>query len=185
MSETGIAVLLGQHLLITTVLAAIAYLICRTVRLSPATRHVLWLLVLCRLMIPPVATWPWSISIPSPEEPATLNAAETESRPLDSNGIDRDRGGSSAVVSMTDAVPAAPGSADRGESEAWNLSTVSSQGLEAGGIRDESRRGWTILSFQSVLMGVRFLMGVRNNDGRTDPDSSVSKRVSFAANRIP
>lgn len=32
-------------------------------RLSPATRHLLWLVVLAKMMLPPVVSWPWSITI--------------------------------------------------------------------------------------------------------------------------
>lgn len=63
MIESGIIWWLCQHLLITAVFAAIVYLICSIVRTNPATRHVLWLLVLCRLLIPPMATWPWPIPL--------------------------------------------------------------------------------------------------------------------------
>ena len=73
MSESGIAWWLGQHLLITTALAAIVFLICRVVRLSPATRHILWLLVMCRLMVPSVVTWPWAIQV-STDDTSTASA---------------------------------------------------------------------------------------------------------------
>jgi len=54
---------LGQHLLVTGALAAVVFAACRGLRLKPAACHVLWLVVLVRLLIPPVATWPWTIPV--------------------------------------------------------------------------------------------------------------------------
>lgn len=57
---------LGQHLLITTALAAIVFAACQSLRLKPAACHVLWLVVLVRLLVPSVATWPWTIPVRGP-----------------------------------------------------------------------------------------------------------------------
>ncbi|MBM82216.1 MAG: hypothetical protein CMJ78_16745 [Planctomycetaceae bacterium] len=53
--------LLGQHVLMTSLLALTVVLFCRWRKPSPEVSHLMWLLVLCRLLIPPVATWPWTI----------------------------------------------------------------------------------------------------------------------------
>jgi bla regulator protein BlaR1 len=50
----------AQTTVIAMVLAAIAILASRSARLGPAARHVLWLVVLIKLLTPPVVTWPWS-----------------------------------------------------------------------------------------------------------------------------
>jgi beta-lactamase regulating signal transducer with metallopeptidase domain len=50
----------AQTTLIAMVLAAIAILASRSARLGPAARHVLWLVVLIKLLTPPVVNWPWS-----------------------------------------------------------------------------------------------------------------------------
>jgi polysaccharide export outer membrane protein len=83
MIESGIIWWLGQHLLITTALAAIVYLICRAGRPNPSARHILWLLVLCRLLVPPVATWPWSIAVATDDSRDTLNLQPTEANVID------------------------------------------------------------------------------------------------------
>jgi beta-lactamase regulating signal transducer with metallopeptidase domain len=50
----------AQTTVIAMVLAAIAILASRSRRLGPAARHVLWLVVLIKLLSPPVLNWPWS-----------------------------------------------------------------------------------------------------------------------------
>ena len=103
MSEPPFLWWLGQHLLITTILALIVWLVCRIARPSAAACHVLWLLVLLRMMIPPAATWPWSI--PSPFE-TSVSAAPAES----GSRFDLARPSSPEVVSVVDVVPVLDGS---------------------------------------------------------------------------
>jgi beta-lactamase regulating signal transducer with metallopeptidase domain len=50
----------AQTTVIAMILAAIAILASRSTRLGPAARHVLWLVVLIKLLTPPVVNWPWS-----------------------------------------------------------------------------------------------------------------------------
>src|SRR5580704_1638326 len=50
----------AQTTVIAMVLAAFAILASRSTRLGPAARHVLWLVVLIKLLTPPVVNWPWS-----------------------------------------------------------------------------------------------------------------------------
>jgi len=55
---------LVQHLVLVCGLAAAVAIACRTMRLGPAGRHALWLVVLVKLTMPPVLTvrtpWAWS-----------------------------------------------------------------------------------------------------------------------------
>jgi hypothetical protein len=53
----------AETTLVATVLAAIAALAGRCLRLGPVARHVLWLVVLVRLVAPPVLSWPWSVRL--------------------------------------------------------------------------------------------------------------------------
>ncbi|QDV34408.1 M56 family metallopeptidase [Tautonia plasticadhaerens] len=46
-------------------LAAVAILAGRSDRLSPAARHVFWLVALLKLVIPPPVNWPWSLAPPA------------------------------------------------------------------------------------------------------------------------
>ena len=55
----------AQNVIIVAILAAVVSLICRGKRLSPAARHALWLVVLIKLVTPPLFVWPWGISIPA------------------------------------------------------------------------------------------------------------------------
>jgi beta-lactamase regulating signal transducer with metallopeptidase domain len=50
----------AQTTVIAMVLAAIAILASRSRRLGPAARHVLWLVVMIKLVAPPLVNWPWS-----------------------------------------------------------------------------------------------------------------------------
>jgi beta-lactamase regulating signal transducer with metallopeptidase domain len=58
----------AETILVGSALAAVAALACRTsgrrLSLGPAARHALWLVVLIRLMAPPLVHWPWSLPIP-------------------------------------------------------------------------------------------------------------------------
>ena len=57
----------AESTVLACLLAAMAYLGCSMsrLRLGPATRHVLWLMVLIKLAAPPLVHWPWSFSFPS------------------------------------------------------------------------------------------------------------------------
>src|SRR5687767_2372792 len=50
-----------QNVLIAAALAGLVWLICRIRWLSPAARHALWLIVLVKLITPPLVVWPWAI----------------------------------------------------------------------------------------------------------------------------
>jgi hypothetical protein len=52
---------LAQHLMVTGLLAAAVAVMGRFLRLSPAAKHLLWLLVLLKLLAPPVVSWPWGV----------------------------------------------------------------------------------------------------------------------------
>jgi beta-lactamase regulating signal transducer with metallopeptidase domain len=84
---------LTQQTLMVAVVAGLAAGLCRLRRLSPATRHALWLLVLVKFMTPPLVSWPWSPprlvpdtraglapapAQPMPERPAKVPAPEPE-----------------------------------------------------------------------------------------------------------
>jgi bla regulator protein BlaR1 len=65
MSEQPILWWLAHNTLFAAFLAVIVYLACRHLRLRPAVRHLLWLLVLVKLATPPILTWPWSPDWPT------------------------------------------------------------------------------------------------------------------------
>src|SRR5262249_47294966 len=50
---------LAQNTILAALLAGIVALICRLACLRPAVRHALWLIVLIKLMTPPLVHWPW------------------------------------------------------------------------------------------------------------------------------
>lgn len=54
----------GETTLVAGVLAVLAALIARIPRLAPgpAARHLIWMVVLIKLMMPPLVHWPWSLS---------------------------------------------------------------------------------------------------------------------------
>jgi beta-lactamase regulating signal transducer with metallopeptidase domain len=59
----------AETILVGSALAIVAALACRAsgrrLALGPAARHALWLVVLIRLMAPPLVHWPWSVPIAS------------------------------------------------------------------------------------------------------------------------
>jgi beta-lactamase regulating signal transducer with metallopeptidase domain len=52
---------LAQNALAAGLLAGLVTLVCRFVRLSPAVQHALWLVVLIKLVTPPLLLWPWPL----------------------------------------------------------------------------------------------------------------------------
>src|SRR5467141_1810017 len=56
------------HTAFVALLAALALALGRWRRLPPAAQHLLWLVVLVKLLTPPVLVWPWAL--PTPFSPA-------------------------------------------------------------------------------------------------------------------
>ncbi len=52
---------LVQHLATVTLLIAVVHLASRAFSLGPVARHALWVVVLVKLVTPPLVTWPWAI----------------------------------------------------------------------------------------------------------------------------
>jgi beta-lactamase regulating signal transducer with metallopeptidase domain len=50
---------LVQNTVCSVALASVVALLCRLLRPGPAVRHALWLLVLLKLLTPPLVVWPW------------------------------------------------------------------------------------------------------------------------------
>jgi beta-lactamase regulating signal transducer with metallopeptidase domain len=63
---------LTETTLVAAALAGAVALLCRRLRPRPAVRHALWLVVLLKLLTPPLLAWPWSApaSIPLADAPA-------------------------------------------------------------------------------------------------------------------
>src|SRR5205809_5390243 len=51
---------LVQNTVVAAVLAGFVALICGVARPRPAVRHALWLVVLLKLLTPPLISWPWT-----------------------------------------------------------------------------------------------------------------------------
>ncbi len=51
------------HTVVTAAMALVVAASCRWRRLGPAVRHLLWLVVLVKLLTPPVVCWPWSLPV--------------------------------------------------------------------------------------------------------------------------
>lgn len=54
----------AQNLFVASLLAAGVWALCRSARLGPAARHALWLVVLIKLLTPPIVAWPWAVPNP-------------------------------------------------------------------------------------------------------------------------
>jgi hypothetical protein len=64
------------------ILVAVAVsLICRWKRLSPAVRHALWLVVLIKLLTPPLFVWPWGIPVSAETFTEVVNVKQDLSQP--------------------------------------------------------------------------------------------------------
>ncbi len=80
--------LLAQHVLVVAILTMIVLAVCRLTRLSATMQHTLWLIVLVKLMTPPLVTWPWAVeglaeAVWSPRSNATATSTTRHStRPV-------------------------------------------------------------------------------------------------------
>jgi beta-lactamase regulating signal transducer with metallopeptidase domain len=52
---------LAQNTMTAALLAGVVWLACRVRSFSPAAKHAMWLVVLLKLVTPPLVTWPWPV----------------------------------------------------------------------------------------------------------------------------
>src|SRR5215472_1073151 len=50
-----------QDLVITAMLAGVVWVVCRLGRVGPVARHAMWVVVLVKMLTPPLVTWPWAV----------------------------------------------------------------------------------------------------------------------------
>jgi beta-lactamase regulating signal transducer with metallopeptidase domain len=77
------------HTLGALALAVVALSLGRWLRLGPAARHALWLVVLIKLLAPPVVSWPWSLPVTLPGMAATENGRPGTEPPPDARSEER------------------------------------------------------------------------------------------------
>jgi beta-lactamase regulating signal transducer with metallopeptidase domain len=85
----------AETTLVATVLAALALLASRWLGLRPVARHALWLVVLVKLVAPPIVSWPWASPLvwPSPKAAPegtgpSLSSGEVHAPALPKSGAD-------------------------------------------------------------------------------------------------
>jgi len=71
----------AETTLVASALAAVAALVARSQRLAPgpAARHALWLMVLLKLVTPPLVHWPWSVTLPIAAHRPELHSGQVAS----------------------------------------------------------------------------------------------------------
>src|SRR5207302_10500917 len=75
---------LTQNAVMGGVLAVLVAVVCRLGHFRPAVRHALWLVVLVKLVAPPLIPWPWPAPVLTPEQSAsavTVVAGEEQDFP--------------------------------------------------------------------------------------------------------
>jgi len=72
---------LAENSVLAAALAGIVGPLCRLGRLRPAVRHALWLVVLVKLVTPPVVQWPWQLPDFAFSQPEPLALTESQSIP--------------------------------------------------------------------------------------------------------
>src|SRR5687768_14713772 len=98
-----------QSLAVSAVLAAAVWIVCRIGRLGPVSRHALWLVVLIKLLTPPLVAWPWAVpnplDVPHPIQQTAQTAIAESSLPVPPK---IDSGTHSAEIVIIEPVVAAP-----------------------------------------------------------------------------
>jgi beta-lactamase regulating signal transducer with metallopeptidase domain len=74
---------LAQNTVSASILALLVLLVCRFCSLRPSLRHALWLVVLVKLVAPPLVLWPWNplqlVGLSSPDKaPETIDLAQLQ-----------------------------------------------------------------------------------------------------------
>ena len=78
------------HTAESTALAVVVWLVCRRLPSRPAVRHALWLVVLAKLLTPPLVHWPWSLPAFRTPAPAEVAAQTTPTVPPPCPSADED-----------------------------------------------------------------------------------------------
>jgi len=55
---------IAQNIAVTLALVVIVWSACRSFRIGPVGRHALWLVVLLKMLTPPLVAWPWAVGEP-------------------------------------------------------------------------------------------------------------------------
>ncbi|HEY1860113.1 MAG TPA: hypothetical protein VGG61_07150, partial [Gemmataceae bacterium] len=74
---------LAQNAVIGAVLAVLVAVACRVCRFRPAVRHALWLIVLVKLVAPPLLPWSWPPAEPRVAAPVQPDASPAVEDPQD------------------------------------------------------------------------------------------------------
>jgi beta-lactamase regulating signal transducer with metallopeptidase domain len=124
------------HTLTALTLAVVALALGRWLRLGPAARHALWLVVLVKLLTPPIVAWPWPLPVALPDlaateptPPAPEPGPESATARTDA---DEDRG--VAAVFEFIRAPAGETSAGPNEPTAKQVSAQEIASVVAGGV---------------------------------------------------
>src|SRR3954464_11206276 len=90
----------AQNFFIAAALACIVGLVCRIWRINPVARHAMWLVVLIKLITPPLGVWPWAIRDPLelPEREVVRNGAVNKALELSGDPLIVQNHGTTAVV---------------------------------------------------------------------------------------
>ena len=150
--------LIFQHLAVTAVLVGWVAFVCRLFRPSAAVQHGLWTVVLLKLMIPPVVTWPWAVSdvaqavgmtVTMQADWPTVTAAD-RARALASEASSG-AASSLAIAADVDALPA-PQQASPGAADPSTSTAAGSSGMVAREAWAAFGAGWTV-TVQWLLLG--------------------------------
>jgi beta-lactamase regulating signal transducer with metallopeptidase domain len=71
-----------QNVVIAALLAGLVRLACRLRPIGPVGRHALWLVVLAKLLTPPLVAWPWAVRTPLRVDPAMQHTTAATPAPL-------------------------------------------------------------------------------------------------------
>lgn len=182
-----------QNAAVATLLAAVVYLICRTGKLSPAGCHLLWLVVLVKLITPPIPLWTlpesWSTSRLASDTPTTRPAshssANTKPTPKPENYVVR----SETLVAE---VPETAVEHPSGTTASNTLDTAAA--VENPDLRSRlGQLGWPTLLAQAWLWGSGIVVGLmliriarmrRFLRWTSDAPTSLSQLVDEEARRL-
>ena len=161
---------LFQNVVITTALAALVVMVCRTTRIGPVARHALWVLVLVKFVTPPLVVWPW----PAPD-PLGLAALDVrmEAPPIPA--------GLSTPVAGTDA--ATPGDRDAFPVSDAEISALVDKHAPAASV-GHAALPWIVMFWVAgslclvAIEGVRLARLARQVKAATPADPAIVKRVA-------
>jgi beta-lactamase regulating signal transducer with metallopeptidase domain len=177
-----------QNVVIAAALAVIVQVICRVGRFGPVARHALWVVVLVKLLTPPLVVWPWAVPMDgfsAPDPMQRVNAVPTAGGPNDAT----DRVDGAMSFDPTRSAPFLEPSQNQGDAPARPERSEPARQKSGPAIVAWLAGQWrTVWIAGAIAFGLTQLvrvLGIRRKlQGARAADAALTRRVEMCARRL-